>query len=247
MILAAGLGTRLRPLTDRIPKALVEVGGAPVLEHVARRLVEAGVDRLIINTHPHADRIRRFVDERRGFGVEVVFSHEPDRPLDTAGGVRHAVSLFRRDAPFFLHNCDVLSTVNLRALYQAHVAAPDGRIATLAVLDPSPERYLIFDDAGLCGYAPRGGGDAVYVRELRGTELRRDFTGIHVVEPALLDTLTPDAPPSIISHYLRLARSGIRVAHHDQIGVYWTDIGTHEELARARQYHRQGRASTAGA
>lgn len=239
MIFAAGLGTRLRPLTNDVPKALVEVGGVPMLEHVSRRLIDAGADRLIINTHPHPEAIRAFVAGRDGFGVEVLFSHEADAPLDTAGGVHHARALFRADTPFFVHNCDVFSDIDLQSLYSAHTSAGDGRIATVAVLPASAERYLIFDRDGLCGFAPRGGGEPVHVRERREPQHRRDFTGIHVCEPALLHTLSPETAPSIIMHYLSLARGGERVCRHDQLDAQWVDIGTHEKLAAARRLHAQ--------
>jgi MurNAc alpha-1-phosphate uridylyltransferase len=238
MIFAAGLGTRLLPLTRDVPKALVDIGGITILEHVARRLVAAGADRLIINTHPHPEQIRAFVAARNGFGVDVVFSHEPDAPLDTAGGVRRAASLFRGDQAFFMHNCDVFSDVDLRALYGVHGAAGDGRIATLAVLPPTAERFLIFDDAGLCGFGPRGGGDPVHVRPPEGVACRRDFTGIHVAQPALLETLTADSSPSIISHYLHLSRRGVRVERQDQPAAEWIDIGSPEKLAAVRRHYR---------
>ena len=239
MIFAAGLGTRLRPLTLTRPKALVGVAGVSVLERVARRLVAAGADRMIINTHPFPEQIEQLVQARDGFGVEVFFSHEPEEPLDTATGLQQAAPLFRRDAPFFLHNCDVLSTVDLSALYEQHLA--HDAITTLAVLPPSPQRYLIFDDAGLCGYAPRGGDSDVYARDAQGEAVRRDFTGIHVVSPALLDTLQYRAPYSIISHYLSLARAGERIAKHDEPDATWIDIGSHEKLAAAEELVRLGR------
>jgi NDP-sugar pyrophosphorylase family protein len=232
MIFAAGLGTRLRPLTDRKPKALVELGGTPILERVARRLIDAGADRLIINTHHFAELIDEFVKRRDGFGVEVHLSHEPDEPLDTAGGLSHAASLFRRDQPFLLHNCDVMSDIDLRALHAAHLAGD--AMATLAVLPPSAERYLLFDDQGLCGYSPRGGGDDVFSRDPVGTELRRDFAGIHVVSPELLDTLPAPRPYSIILHYLELTRQRHRIGLYEQPGARWIDIGSHEKLEAAR-------------
>jgi N-acetyl-alpha-D-muramate 1-phosphate uridylyltransferase len=237
MIFAAGLGTRLRPLTHERPKALIEVGDIAILEHVARRLIDAGADRLIINTHPFPDLIRDYVASRRGFGVDVLFSHEPDAPLDTGRGLRQAARLFRGDAPFFLHNCDVFTDVDLRALYRAHVGATDARIATLAVLPPSPERYLIFDDTGLCGFAPRGGGADVFARAPEGAVERADFMGIHVADPQLLDTLDEDTPPSIIMQYMRLSGAGRRVAAAPQPRAVWIDIGTHEKLAAARDAH----------
>jgi NDP-sugar pyrophosphorylase family protein len=256
MIFAAGLGTRLRPLTNELPKALVDVAGAPVLEHVARRLIDAGADRLIINAHHFADRIEDFVRARDGFGVDVRISHEPTAPLDTGGGLLHAARHFRRDAPFFLHNCDVLSDIDLRALYAAHVDAVSGEpagsggraagaMATLAVLPPFPERYLVFDEEGLCGYAPRGGGDEVLVREPSGEPARRHFTGVHVASPALLDSLSGDGAFSIINAYVALVRSGRRIARYEQPGAWWTDIGSHEELAAARDRLRGGTDDTA--
>ena len=139
MILAAGLGTRLRPLTNDRPKALVEIGAVTMLERVARRLVAAGADRLIINMHPFPAMIRDLVAAHDGFGADVCFSHEPDAPLDTGGGLRRAASMFRREAPFFLHNCDVISDIDLRALYHAH-SADRHALATLAVLPPSTSR-----------------------------------------------------------------------------------------------------------
>ncbi|HSH46394.1 MAG TPA: sugar phosphate nucleotidyltransferase, partial [Longimicrobiales bacterium] len=105
MILAAGLGTRLRPLTDRIPKALVPVAGVPMIERVARRLVQAGATRLVINTHHHARQIEDFVRERNDFDVEVRFSREEgDAPLETGGGILNAAPFLTMDAPFVVHN-----------------------------------------------------------------------------------------------------------------------------------------------
>jgi NDP-sugar pyrophosphorylase family protein len=232
MIFAAGLGTRLRPLTNDRPKALVEVAGVPILERVARRLIAAGADRLIINTHHFGGEIAALVEAVHGFGVEVHLSHEPDAPLDTGGGLQQAAHLFRRDGPFFLHNCDVLSDIDLPALRSAHVAGD--ALATLAVLPPQPERYLVFDGQGLCGFAPRGGGEDVLSRSPVGPTMTRHFTGIHVASPALLETLTRDGAYSIINHYLALAGEGQRIARFEQPGAWWTDIGSHEALEEAR-------------
>jgi NDP-sugar pyrophosphorylase family protein len=232
MIFAAGLGTRLRPLTDDRPKALVDVAGRPVLERVARRLIQAGADRLIINTHHFAGSIEQLIRSADGFGVEAHLSHEPGAPLDTGGGLQQAAHLFRRDAPFFLHNCDVLSDIDLTALYHSH--AQEGAIATLAVLPPLPERYLVFDDDGLCGYGPRGGGPDVVTRPVRGTALHRHFSGVHVASPALLDSLDGAGAYSIVNHYIAQVRRGQRIARYEQPGAWWTDIGSHDALVEAR-------------
>lgn len=233
MILAAGLGTRLRPLTDRIPKPLIPVGGVPLLERVARRLIAAGADRLIINTHQHAARIEAFLAERDGFGVDVRLSPEPDAPLDTGGGLLHARSHFREDAPFFLHNGDVLTEAPLARMYDAH-RRNRGALATLAVRAPQPERYLLFDDAGLVGFAPRGGGAERTVRAVRGATVRWEFAGIHVIEPRIFALLTERGVFSIVDVYLRLARAGERIASFP-FDEPWIDIGTPEGLADAER------------
>lgn len=235
MILAAGLGTRLRPLTDDTPKPLLRVGGVPLLERIARRLVAAGADRLIINTHHHAAQIRRFVAEHDGFGVDVRFSDEPDEPLDTGGGLWQAREHFRRDVPFFLHNGDILTDAQLPELYRVH---DDGHaLATLAVRPPQANRYLIFDEHGLLGYSPRGGGVERMVRQAGQCIERADFAGIHVIAPRIFDMISERGIFSIIDVYLRLARAGERVAAHTVDGV-WLDIGTPDRLAEADRVAR---------
>jgi NDP-sugar pyrophosphorylase family protein len=235
MIFAAGLGTRLRPLTDRTPKPLLTVGGVPVLERVARRLIDAGADRLIINVHHHADLIERFVEERSGFGVEVHFSREEQAPLDTGGGLLRAAHHFRRDAPIFLHNGDVLTDAPLRTMYAHHCT--DDALATLAVLPPRPARYLVFDDLGLCGAARRDSGEEAYARAAAGTTRRFEFAGIHVIAPALLDELRGEGAFSIIWTYLALAGAGKRIAPFAIEGAHWFDIGTFEKLEEADSFY----------
>jgi N-acetyl-alpha-D-muramate 1-phosphate uridylyltransferase len=239
MIFAAGLGTRLAPLTRRRPKALVEVAGVPMLERVARRLVAAGADRLIINLHPYPDRVRDFVARSGGFGAEVLFSEEADGPLDTGGGLARAARLFRRDAPFFLHNADVVTDLSLRELHARHAAS--GALATLAVNRRTASRYLLFDDAGLCGHVAVDGRVSM-VRDPAGPLERLAFCGVHVASPALLDALpdpATDRPFSIIGTYLDCAAAGESVAPYDVTGALWLDIGTPQRLAEAEVLWKQ--------
>ena len=230
MIFAAGRGTRLGALGERTPKALLEVGGMTMIERVARRLIDAGADRLVINLHHHADAIRDFVLARDSFGVEVHFSLEPDAPLETGGGLRQAAALFRREGPLLLHNVDVVTALDLRALLAAHRAALP--LATLAVSAREATRYLMFDEAGLCGHADRAGRET-FAREASGEVRRLGFTGVHAVSPALLDRLEGDRVFSIMTTYLRLASAGERVLPFDATGELWLDIGTPERLEAA--------------
>ncbi|MEJ2215027.1 MAG: sugar phosphate nucleotidyltransferase [Gemmatimonadota bacterium] len=263
MILAAGLGTRLRPLTDTVPKALVQVGGVPMLERVARRLVAAGADRLIVNVHHHADQIERFIREQTGFGVDVVVSRETDAPLETGGGLLHAAPLIGREAPFFLHNVDVITDIPLDELYAGHLEAVDraagvapqgparpaqprtpndGPLATLAVHERDTHRFLLFDEQGLCGWEnlPGGGrpGERLDARPAVGVVRRLAFAGIHVVEPRLLDLFTERGAFSIVTAYVRLAGAGWTIRPHDVTGRAWLEIGDPERLERARAWAR---------
>jgi N-acetyl-alpha-D-muramate 1-phosphate uridylyltransferase len=238
MILAAGIGRRLRPLTDTVPKALVTVGGIPMLERVAARLIAAGVDRLIINVHHHADRIRGFIDERSGFGVHVRVSEETDAPLETGGGLIHARPHFRETAPFFLHNVDVISEADLGALYRAH--GKTGALATLAVSQRQTTRQLEFDEQGLLGHVDERSGARVGVRAARGVPVRRAFAGIHVISPAFFDLVEETGAFSIMTAYLRLAAEGHRILPHDVSGALWLEIGDPERLERARRFLRHG-------
>lgn len=234
MIFAAGLGTRLRPLTDRIPKALVEVGGVPMLEHVARRLVAAGATRLVVNVHHHAGQIRTFVRERDGFGVETLVSDETGLLLDTGGGLKKAGPLLRRDAPFIVHNVDVMSDIDLRSMLDAHAGAD--RLATLAVMERDSSRYLLFDDLGLCGHGGPTGENLA--RETTGDARRLGFTGIHVISPAIFDLMEEDGVFSIVPLYLRLSAGGRRIMPHRVDDARWMDIGSLERLRNADEFHR---------
>jgi N-acetyl-alpha-D-muramate 1-phosphate uridylyltransferase len=238
MILAAGIGRRLRPLTDSVPKALVTVGGIPMLERVANRLIAAGVDRLIVNVHHHADRIRRFIDERNGFGIDVRVSEEPEAPMETGGGLIHARRHFRETGPFFLHNVDVISDADLGALYRAH--GETGALATLAVSQRPATRQLEFDEQGLLGHVNERSGARVSVREAMGEPERRAFAGIHVISPALFDLVEEAGAFSIMTTYLRLAGEGHRILPHDVSGALWLEIGDPERLERARRFLRHG-------
>lgn len=237
MLLAAGLGTRLRPLTDDIPKALVPVAGIPMLDRIAHRLIEAGADRLVINLHHLGDRIREHVERRAGWGVDVVFSPEPDRPLETGGGLLNAAPLIRRDSPFFMHNTDILTDLPLEEMYEHHVSA--GADATLAVMQRETSRRLLFDDRGLFGRMDAGRDLRIEARPPIGEVRDLAFAGVHVISPDLLDRLSGDGPFSILDPYLESAGEG-RIIMPYRVDAYsWTDIGKPEELASADELARE--------
>lgn len=238
MLLAAGLGTRLRPLTDRIPKALVPVGGVPILERVARRVIAAGADRLVVNTHYLAEQIEAYVAERDGFGVDAVCSREPgDAPLETGGGLLVAEPLFCKAAPFFLHNADILTDLPLRELYADH---PAGALATLATMERPSSRHLLFDDRGLLGRTDEKKGVDLRVRPAEGEVVKLAFAGVHVVSPDIFGRITERGAFSILDPYLRLAGEGETIRPFRVDGCTWLDIGRPEQLEEARRVVESG-------
>jgi NDP-sugar pyrophosphorylase family protein len=234
MILAAGLGTRLRPLTDHTPKPLLRVGGMTMLERVARRLIEAGADRLIVNASHLGEQIERFLSENDGFGVEWHLSPEPEPPLDTGGGLLRAKGFLTCQDPFYLHNGDILSDMSLVEMYRAHTSA-ENVLATVAVSDRPTTRKLLFDEVGLLGRVDTSRDLELRMREARGEVIALGFGGVHVIDPRLLEMITERGTFSILDPYLRLAAGGEVIQPFRIDGCEWLDIGRPEQLKAARE------------
>ena len=230
MILAAGYGRRLRPLTDRIPKALVEVGGVTQLERTIDALEAAGASRIVVNTHHRADQIESWLRGRR-FRAEIVLSREEGAPLETGGGLVHARRLFEPGSSILVHNVDIITSIDLAALVEAH--ARDS-VATLAVHERPASRYLLFDDAGLQGRLDVRSGHLEEVREARGPVRRLAFSGVHVASGSIFDRMQEAGAFSIIDAYLRLATTGSTVRPFSVTEAQWFEIGTPERLEAAR-------------
>ena len=235
MILAAGLGTRLRPLTDDRPKALVEINRRTLLEIALLRLHSVGVNDVIINVHHHADMVVDFLKKNDDFGMRIEISRE-DVLLDTGGGIKKAGHFFladsRPDEPFIVHNVDVLSTIDLRRMVKFHIE--NQPLATLAVQDRKTSRYLLFDEQlRLCG---RQAGDErpELVRNCPQV-LPLAFAGIHVISPRLLTMMIEDGAFSVVTTYLRLAAQEKKILAFRADEYYWRDLGKPENLAQAAE------------
>lgn len=228
MILAAGRGTRLQSLTANRPKALVEVGGVALLEHVARRLAAAGVTEVVINLHHCGDQIPPFVESRGRFGLRrVEYSPEPEL-LDTGGGLKKAADFFDDGRPFLVHNVDVLSDIDLAALLRAHAAS--GALATLAAKARPTARPLLFDsDGSLVGRVSADHVDTL-VRPPKGDPAALGYCGIQAVSPALFRRMTETGAFSIVDCYLRLAARGAAIRVHRVDGAAWRDCGRPADL-----------------
>ena len=235
MVLAAGLGTRLRPLTNDRPKALVEVGGRTLLEITLSRLHSFGVTDVIVNAHHFADMITQYLQANNNFGMHIDISRE-DVLLDTGGGLKKAAYFFAGksvDEPFILHNVDVISDIDLQRMLQFHTE--NESLATLAVQKRTTSRYLLFDQAGwLCGRQFGENGKSEPARPSQpGHALA--FCGIHVISPRIFPLLTEKGIFSIITSYLRLAREGEKILAFRADEYDWRDLGTPGNVDRAAE------------
>jgi len=228
MVFAAGRGTRLKPLTDTRPKALVEVGGEPLIAHVLRRLVAAGVTEAIINLHHFGELIPPYLASQAHFGLRrVAYSEEPEL-LDTGGGLKQAAWFFDDGRPFLVHNADVLSTIDLGALVRAHHET--GALATLAAMARPTARPLYFDATRqLVGRRSATRGDE-WVRPPQGEPVPLGFCGVHVASPELFAVMTETGAFPIAACYLRLAGTGARILAQRVDGARWRDCGRLEDL-----------------
>jgi mannose-1-phosphate guanylyltransferase len=242
MVLAAGLGTRLRPLTDDRPKALVEVGGRALLEITLARLRNFGIREVIVNVHHFADQVIAFLAARDNFGMRIEVARE-DVLLDTGGGLKKAGWFFLggsapRDEPFILHNVDVVSTIDLQSMVQAH--KDNHALATLAVRHRDTSRYLLFDEhLQLCGR--RAGRDQQpEMARMVPQPQALAFSGIHVISPRLLTLLNEQGVFSIIDCYLRLAASTEKISAFRADEYYWRDLGKPADLQQTARDMEQG-------
>lgn len=225
-ILAAGLGTRLRPLTDDRPKALVEVGGMTLLERTLLTLREAGIEHIVVNVHHFADKVIDFIEGRKveksksQKDIWIDISDERDLLLDTGGGLKKASPLFSGKENVLIHNVDILSNVDLKGVEDFH--KKQGNLVTLCVSKRNTKRLLDFNEEGLL---------------VGRTEKGLAFSGISVVSPELFALLPEaDQPYPIIDEYIRLAAQGHRIGAFVHPAERWLDVGKPETLEIARQW-----------
>ena len=243
MILAAGLGTRLRPLTDTRPKALVTVAGRPMLYWVIARLARHGFTDIIINAHHFAEQIEAFTAAYDSPGVSLTVSVE-EEILDTGGGVRKAAWFFDREEPFLVHNVDVLTDLDLSELTTAHRASDagsesgthsaSGALVTVAVKKRKSSRHLLFDEAGrLGGWRSDITGETRTVRPIEGLVTPLPFMGVYVMSPGALSKMTGTGSFSIIDFFLDLAGTGGVVQAFRADEARWADLGSVDRIAAA--------------
>lgn len=238
MIFAAGLGTRLKPLTNHMPKALVPVAGKPMLEHVILKLKEAGFNEIVVNVHHFAQQIIDFLKKKNNFGITIHISDETDCLLDTGGGIKKAARFFTDSEPFLVHNVDILSNTDLKDLYEHHQTS--GNDATLLVSHRETVRYLLFDKGNhLCGWVNKDTMQTKPEGFIYRPEEQKEyaFSGIHVISPTLFNYMGNEwtGKFSIMDFYLQNCTKA-------QLGAYakedllLIDIGKPETLEKAEEF-----------
>jgi NDP-sugar pyrophosphorylase family protein len=229
MIFAAGLGTRLKPLTDSTPKALVKLGGQPLLQWNIEKLIRAGVTDLVVNIHHFPEQIRDFLSQNSNFGITIHISDESDCLLDTGGGLLKAAHFLKGAEPVLLHNVDVISDLDLNLLLEYHVSK--NALATLAVRERDTDRVLLFNpEMQLTGWKHRTTGEIKKaLPEMIAESRPLAFSGIQIIDPEFLNLITGTGKFSLIDTYLELAATH-RIIGYEDNSSFWMDVGKTTQL-----------------
>jgi NDP-sugar pyrophosphorylase family protein len=231
MILAAGLGTRLKPLTDHKPKALVDIKGKPLLEWLILRLKARSFNEIIINTHHFADQIESFLKKKNNFNIRIEISHETAL-LDTGGGIKEASWFFNDGAPFLVHNVDVLTDADYRTAFNYHET--ENALATLFTRKRKTARYFLFNENNdLIGWESQKSNEIKILNDDYNELNRLSFMGIHIISPQIFNYIEDNGNFSIIDAYLKLA-SEHKIKAFNADHCRWLDLGSKENLEQAK-------------
>jgi len=233
MIFAAGLGTRLKPLTNSKPKALVELNGKPLLQHNIESLIKTGVTDIIVNVHHFHRMIIDFIATNNNFGIKIKISDEREKLLDTGGGLKKASWFFDDGKPFILHNADIICNTNLIDIYNIHLRS--NAIVTLLVRERESSRYLLFDEFNhLSGWENVKTGKKIISRQF--SELQKlAFSGIHIINPEIFKYFPAGDKFSIIDFYLQISKKE-NIVGFDHSDDTWFDVGSEKKLNEARKF-----------
>ena len=233
MILAAGLGTRLKPLTNSTPKALIKIKDFTLLELQIKKLVSEGFDQIIINVHHFGEVVKDYLKQNNFFNCSIEISDESEKLLDTGGGLKKASHFFRDGEPFLVYNVDILSNISLRKLINYHLASES--IATLAIQNRDSSRKFLFDKNHiLCGWMNQKSSKNIITRDEQSELFPYSFSGIQVINPKIFKYFPDKDIFSLVELYLSAARKAkiSGYIHNDDL---WIDIGKLENLERAEK------------
>jgi NDP-sugar pyrophosphorylase family protein len=231
MIFAAGLGTRLRPYTESMPKALVPVAGVPMLQILINHLQKSGIQDILINVHHFAGQLIGFLKQNQNFGANITISNEEDLLLDTGGGLKKASWFFNDGQPFLVQNVDVISDVSYQEMLAFH--NKNCALATLAVCNRKTSRYFLFDEQmQLCGWENTKTAEIKMAYPEIQNLKRFAFSGIHIIDPAIFNLINIEGKFSIVDMYLELASTN-KIIGFEHNPENWVDMGKPEELMKA--------------
>ena len=230
-ILAAGLGTRLKPLTNYLPKALVEVNGVSLLEHNINKLISFGCKHIVVNIHHFSEKIIEHISNKN-YNADIFISDETNQLLDTGGALLNAKNYFDFSKDILVHNVDILSKIDFNDFYNHHKT--ENNLATLAVSQRQTSRYLLFDKNNkLCGWENTKTNEKLISNN--GTELIPfGFSGIQIIKAELIDLIENKGAFPIIPEYLKLSASYPIYSYiHSQ--DIWVDVGKIEAIEKAQR------------
>jgi N-acetyl-alpha-D-muramate 1-phosphate uridylyltransferase len=234
MIFAAGVGSRLKPLTNKTPKALIEIDGHPLLEFALKKLERLGIPKVIVNVHHHADQILSYLNGYKSSSLEILISDESAHLMDTGGGLVKASNLFDKNAEILIYNADILTNANLQDLINFHKA--ENNLVSLFTENRSASRYLLFDEnAHLVGWQNPKTGEEIRVSSIQDTH-KMGFNGVQIVNHRLLSLIGSDGAFPIIPEYLELAKDH-KIKGWDHWTGDWFDIGTPEKLEKSADFY----------
>jgi NDP-sugar pyrophosphorylase family protein len=232
MILAAGKGTRMLPMTENLPKALIEIQGIPLIEHTILYLKYYGITDIIVNVHHHASQIIDFIGNKKNFGLNIEFSDESDFLLDTGGGLYKARHFFGDGQPFVLTSSDVITDLDLSEMYSSHLNK--NPLVSLAVKKRKSSRDFLFDrNYSLSGWYNNVTGESRTIKDVIDP-IKIAFSTIHIIDPAIFDLVTERGKFSIIDLYLRLAVDHLITGFEHNKNA-WHECGRFENLSQLNQ------------
>ena len=233
MVFAAGRGTRLKDETSNKPKALVEVGGKPLLQHVIKKLVNEGISEIVVNVYHFSELVIQFLREN-DFGLPIHISDETGKLLDTGGGLKKARVFFNDDSPIVVYNVDIISSLNLQLVLKDHLKT--NALATVVVRSRKTQRYLKFDDEKrLVGWINKKTGESkVSIPDRFEEAVEMAFSGIHIIQPELFNLMPSEDKFSIIDLYLKLAGNHLIKGYFDD-SDQWIDVGKPQQLEEVRR------------
>jgi len=234
LLFAAGLGTRLKEHTQDKPKAMVCLAGKPLIQHAIEHLKKYGITDITVNVFHFAEQVISYLEENNSFGIDIHVSDERPQLLDTGGGLKKAGDYLKGDEPILIYNVDVISNLDLNVLLKYH--QEQKALATLVVRQRETSRYLMFDqNLQLAGWKNFSNGETIISRPESFADAQPlAFSGIHIVQPELLDLITEEGKFPIMDLYLRLAKDHSIKAFIDRSDL-WMDLGKPEQLLAAEK------------